>query len=89
MIHMELRCADSIEPHSGVNNLHERCWSHDNNGCSVFTGDTIEEVLEGKREMEGYARVAGWKKERTGWVCPYCLENRPKGWKRKDENDDD
>ena len=77
MIFMELRCEDSSEEYADISG-YNRCWSHDNAGCGVFSHGTQMGAISGARELFNEARKAGWKRMKHGWVCPFCVAQRKK-----------
>lgn len=51
-----------------------QCLSHNNEGPSAMSGHTQAALLETMRKLEKTAKKTGWKKTRTGWLCPFCAQ---------------
>ncbi len=82
---IELRCENRTKESAiGSPDLYpnHRCWSHTNDGPMQEASSTQASVLSAYRDLEKDALKLGWKKNRSGWICPFCrtaLANQGKG----------
>lgn len=74
---IEYRCENRTEPSAegpGIK-IGDRCLSSDNAGPMAMADDTRASVLEVIRELDEEALESGWKKTRSGWICPFCVKS--------------
>ena len=49
------------------------CWSNRNANPGVLSNNTAGERSAAIRMMEAEARENGWRRRRSGWICPGCI----------------
>lgn len=70
-IFISLRCEGRGEGRSPFNGT--RCWSDDNDDPFVMADDTKKSASDCLSELFKDAESGGWKRTKTGWMCPNCL----------------
>lgn len=52
------------------------CESHSADNYGELVGSTVQNIIGIKRVMEATAKRFGWRRTKTGWICPKCSKTK-------------